>query len=535
VTLQQVDWIPSAATEAMARFEGTFGPQFKRRRWEPFADRLRTEIETLFRLTHQLYGWRFDFAWILERFVGVAVAGYAARPKWVDKALGTGLEPQHELWVVTDSDPPQDLGDLDQRLAELSATHLHIRGSSLDRDQCRTLIEAGIPLVADLDLDHVPQSHAWAVAAIRGLQTEASYFLTFPDRSGPAAHVTHMHDLGGRIDGDAFSWHPELAGGRWVWSTHGPAFWDLDYRNPELVAAMAGRLLDLTNLGVTRICLSGLPLLWKQPGTSSINLPEAHLVVQILAAVVRVASPWVSLVSADDQAFPTPLPTHERFIAREECPFGYETRLTSLIWEALATTNTVLLVRSITARYPAGCTRIGSLRMMNGAPVAELAGLDKALERDDAGAADLAARRLLAAYAIVFAASDVPEIDLVEEIGSAWEPSQSPGQRIEADRFGPQGLLSSGLARLAGARRASHSSATSETTQVQDMGDIRLVAIMRGNLVVLINTAPEALVVNMELLPVGFDFDLLTGDTWTDMTLAPYGIRCLVSAPPDIP
>jgi hypothetical protein len=532
VTSQQIDWISSAAAEAMARFEGTFGPQFKRRRWEPFADRLRTEIETLFRLTHQLYGWRFDFAWILERFVEAAVAGYGAQPKWVDKALGTSLEPEHELWVVTDSDLPKDLGDLDQRLSELSATHLHVRSSDLNKARCRTLIEAGIALVADMDLDHVPQSHAWAVAATLGLETEASYFLTFPDRSGPAAHDTHSHDFGGRMDGDAFSWHPELAGGRWVWSTHGPAFWDLDYRNPELVAAMAGRLLDLTNLGVTRICLRGLPLLWKQAGTSSINLPEAHLIVQILAAVVRVAAPWVAFVSTDDQTFPAPLPAHERFIAREECHFGYETRLTLMMWEALATNNTGLLATAITARYPAGCARIGSLRSNTGASIAELCGLDEALERDDSGAADLAVRRLLAAYAILFAVSDVPEIDLAEEIGPTWEPSDSPGRAAEADRLGPKGLLLSGLARLAGARRASLSSATSENTHLLDMGDVRLVAILRRSLLVLINTAPQALGVNMDLLPVGFDSDLLTGDAWMDQTLAPYGFRCLVSTPP---
>lgn len=524
----------SAAAEAMDRFERSFAPQFKRRPWEPFAGRLGNQMERLFRLTHRLYGWRFDFSWILERLVAAAVAGYAAHPRWLDKALTRQPSTGAEFWVALDSPIPGDPDELISQLSDLRPSHLHLRTTRLPKTRCRTLVEAGYQLVADLSLDHVPQSHPWVEDAIRGDRTRASYFIAFEDRSGPDAFGTQQRDLGGRTDGDSFSWHAELNGGRWVSTTHGSMNWDLDYRNPEVLAAMVDRLFELTTRGVTRVCLRGLPVLWKQEGTSSINLPEAHVIVQILAALVAVAAPDAALVADYDPiAFSGHLPPFDRFIAGEECRFGYEPLLAELTWEALDKADARRLGNTVVTRFPTGCVRMGSLQLQSAFPSSEMSRLDRALEEGDTVLADLEARRILAALAILFAASDVPEIDLgIQNEMGLPRPAFSDSRSLprEERQLGPHGLIWSGLLRLCKIKQTSKLSNGSDAIRLLQLNDSRVLGLTRAEMTVLINTSPMGVSINPEYLLTDHDVDLLSGDVWLDNELGPYGVRFLMES-----
>ena len=131
----------------------------------------------------------------------------------------------------------------------------------------------------------------------------------------------------------AFSWDPEADGGAWVWSTLGPCQWDLNYSNPEVLAAMAAEMLFLANLGAGVIRVNGAEFLWKELGTDCENLPEAHVIVQILEAFARIAAPSISSSMRGDG----PSGPAITFVNPEECRAGYNSLLMSSVWEALAT------------------------------------------------------------------------------------------------------------------------------------------------------------------------------------------------------
>lgn len=544
------DWFPPAAAEAMLRFESSLGQTVKRRQWQEFSARLTPEMETLFRLGHRLYGWRYDFAWILERLVREALSGYVARPRWVatwvarwvarsvgassefqaDQSLAPQPLTQPEFWASVDpavlKGPGELPDDLIRQATAVGATHLHLEGSPPNKAACRALLEAGLGLVADIDLDHVHGSHSWAAAATVGSRYESGFFFLFPDRSGPDAYIAGMRSVGKRIDGDAFSWHPEVGEGRWIWTTHNPNSWDLDYRNPEVLCSMVGRLIAMANRGVSRICVRGLPHLWKALGTTSINLPEAHLVLQILGCLVRVAAPGTSLVAESQPAMSTPLPPHERFIASEECSLGYDHRVSALICKAITAANAGILSDSVPVRYPHGCSRVVSFRDEATRPPTVRAGLQSAIERDDWPGVEMAARRTLAAFAMLLAMADVAEIAL-DETAQLPDLAQPDGE----ERLGPQGLLRSGMARLIEARRASERFVRSQPIRVVDMDDIRVLAVLRGGLLLLVNLSNEYLAAISRFgLPPDLDFDLVGNVPWVAAELGPYAFRYLVAA-----
>lgn len=72
------------------------------------------------------------------------------------------------------------------------------------------------------------------------------------------------------------------AGTRHVWTTFGPDQADLNYANPEVLLDMIEVLAAYVGHGARLIRLDAVGFLWKQPGTSSIHLPQAHAVIQLL-------------------------------------------------------------------------------------------------------------------------------------------------------------------------------------------------------------------------------------------------------------
>ena len=87
--------------------------------------------------------------------------------------------------------------------------------------------------------------------------------------------------------------------------------------------------------------------------------PEAHLIVEILDTVARIAAPSISLISG------AMVPSAQAsFIKPGECRGGYNSVLTSAVWEAIATADTRLLAQALADRssLPKGCAWITYLR-----------------------------------------------------------------------------------------------------------------------------------------------------------------------------
>jgi len=86
-------------------------------------------------------------------------------------------------------------------------------------------------------------------------------------------------------------------GERWVWTTFSADQVDLDYRTPEVFIQVAGVLFEYARRGAQMIRLDAVQFLGKEEGTTSINLPTAHLIVQALRQSLDLAFPDVLLVA----------------------------------------------------------------------------------------------------------------------------------------------------------------------------------------------------------------------------------------------
>ena len=213
----------------------------------------------------------------------------------------------------------------------------------------------GMSLCIDLVVNHTAREHPWARGWLAGDPAYADFYTAFPDRALPDAYdATTPEVFPDRAPG-SFSWVPEALGGAggWVRTTFWPYQWDLDYANPEVTLAMLGEITWLANRGVDVFRMDAVPFLWKRLGTASQNEPEAHLLLQVLHALTRLAAPGVvfkaeAIVAPDDLV--RYLGAHER--ERPECELAYNNQLMVLLWSCLATGDVRLARQSLQRMQP---------------------------------------------------------------------------------------------------------------------------------------------------------------------------------------
>src|SRR3954464_1997425 len=387
---------------------------------------------------------------------------------------------------------------------------------------------SGMALCVDVVLNHTAREHPWAQAAMAGDERMLAFYRTFADRAEPDAYELTLPEVFPDTAPGSFTWEPAL--GRWVWTTFNAYQWDLDWSNPEVFVAMAGVVLDLAAAGVDVLRLDAVPFLWKRRGTDCQNQPEVHEILQALRAAVRIAAPAVAF-KAEAIVSPRQLVAYLGTGRHEgkECDLAYHNVLMVLLWSALASRRVALMTHTLRAmpRVPplAGWVtyvrchddigwaiadddaaavgedgylhrrfladfyagdfpgsfargarfqpdpRTGEARTSGTA--ASLAGVEAALETGDAGALELAIRRVLVLYAVAFCHGGLPLVWMGDELGlgndDAYrdDPARADdnpwmhrppmdwaaaGRRHDAATV--EGRLFGGLRRLVEARRA---------------------------------------------------------------------------------
>ena len=258
-----------------------------------------------------------------------------------------------------------------------------------------------------------------------------------------------------------------------MWTTFWSYQWDLNYANPSVFAAMLDTILWLANRGVDVFRLDAIPFAWKRLGSTCINEPEVHSLVQALRALVRLAAPAAifkaEAIVAPEYLVPY-LGGHDRY--RPECELAYHNQLMVMLWSSLAAKDALLATQSLrrmaaipaetswvtylrchddigwavsdtdanavglggfehrrflnefySGRFPFSYAR-GALFQENPATgdarisgsAASLCGIDEALERGDEQALDLGIRRLVLLYSVVFAYGGIPLIYMGDEL-----------------------------------------------------------------------------------------------------------------------
>ena len=238
-----------------------------------------------------------------------------------------------------------DYGAVDPRLGTMADLEA-LAGELHDRDMA---------LCVDLVVNHTAAEHEWAQAARAGDETHRRYYRIFPDRTEPDQYEASMREVFPEMAPGSFT---EVEGLGWVWTTFREWQWDLDYENPDVLAAMCAVMGDLANRGVDVLRLDAVPFLWKQKGTDCENLPQAHRIVQILRAVLRVSAPGTickaeAIVPPDELV--QYLGGHDPEVP--ECELAYHNQLMVMLWSSLATQDARLMTRSLERmRQPPGGT-----------------------------------------------------------------------------------------------------------------------------------------------------------------------------------
>jgi amylosucrase len=459
-----------------------------------------------------LYAGKHDVDALVERLIRLALRAAAERPAdlreldhrrevdphWYQRERMVGYVCYVDRFCGTLAELP---GKLDY-LAELGVTYLHLMpvlrpregendggyavsdyraidpklGTMDDLEElARVLRGRGISLCVDVVLNHTAMEHEWARRWVAGDPEYADFYTAFPDRNMPDAYERTIGQVFPDRAPGSFTWFDEANGGAggWVWTTFWSYQWDLNYANPDVFAAMLDTILWLANRGIDVFRLDAIPFAWKRLGSTCINEPEVHSLVQALHALVKLAAPAAifkaEAIVAPEYLVPY-LGGHDRY--RPECELAYHNQLMVMLWSSLAAKESRLATQSLrrmahiptptswvtyarchddigwavsdtdagaaglggfehrrflndfySGRFPFSFAR-GALFQENPATgdarisgsAASLCGIDDALDRGDDHALGLGIRRLVLLYSVVFAYGGIPLIYMGDEL-----------------------------------------------------------------------------------------------------------------------
>lgn len=197
------------------------------------------------------------------------------------------------------------------------------------RELFNALREKGISSIMDITINHIADDHAWAQAAKAGDPEKRDFFILVNeaqkeeyDRTVP---ITFQE-----IFPSNFTWNAEI--GSHLWTSFMSTQWDLNYKNPKVLAAMAGEMMFLLNQGTDILRMDAVPYLWKEPGTKCKSLPQVQPLVGVFNAVNRIAAPGAVLLS---EAITAPEDT-TRYLGTDKCQMAYNAMCQAYLWDALS-------------------------------------------------------------------------------------------------------------------------------------------------------------------------------------------------------
>lgn len=502
-------WIQRESESSMARLlpriESRFRMQTDAVEWEMYLSRLKRHFPRLFTQLFRLYGNKYDFFYYLESILSSATEMWLTRPAEL-KALDA-LRAADPLWYQSNRMVgamcyvdlfADDLKGLQERipyLSELGITYLHLMplfkapegendggyaiSSYREIDPAFGTMEQlaelatelrhhGISLTLDFVFNHTSDEHEWAKQALAGDSQFQNYYHMFADREIPDAYEKTMPEVFTDDHPGAFTYISRIK--KWVWTTFHTYQWDLNYENPLVFNRMLEEMLFLANQGVEILRMDAVAFIWKQLGTNSQNLPQAHWIIQAFSAIASIAAPAMvfkseAIVHPDDV---------RAYISSEECPLSYNPQLMALLWDTLATRDARMLQQAMKKRFPIpeGCAWVNYVRchddigwafadddiiaagfdpqehrrfltkfytgnyagsFARGAPFqvdpktgqarvsgtcASLAGVEKALQAGDERGQDLAVRRIQLIHAIIITIGGIPLLYLGDEIAT---------------------------------------------------------------------------------------------------------------------
>ncbi|MGB0849228.1 MAG: amylosucrase [Thiolinea sp.] len=193
-------------------------------------------------------------------------------------------------------------------------------------------------LTLDIVINHTSDEHEWAKQAKQGSKTHQNYYYLYPDRTLPDLFEQTMPEIFPENAPGSFTWDEDLQ--QWVMTVFNTYQWDLNYRNPAVFTEMVDIILYWANQGADILRLDAPAFIWKQAGTTSQNLPQAHQILQLFKDCIQIVCPGVLLIA---EAIVSPREIINYFGGHQpeehECDIAYNATFMALLWDAVATGN----------------------------------------------------------------------------------------------------------------------------------------------------------------------------------------------------
>lgn len=351
--------------------------------WQHFYTRLGANFYAIHSLFQHLYGQRADFKEQLGKLVNVLAQQYAQRAPHL-RAKDLEREKNHDWfmqqkWVGMALYCQGFAGNLARMrerlpyLQELGINLVHImplcdcpelqndggyavrdfrkvdsrNGTMEDLEQLiAAMQQSDMLLTLDVVVNHTSDEHEWALKAKQGDQQYQDYYYMYPDRTLPDMFEAAMPEVFPEQAPGSFTLNPDT--GKWVMTVFNHYQWDLNYSNPAVFIEMVDIVLFWANKGVDILRLDAVAFLWKKIGSSCQNEREAHLILQLLKDCCQVTAPGVIFI-AEAIVAPTEIIKYfgEDAINAKECEIAYNATFMALLWDAVATKQTVLLTKGV--------------------------------------------------------------------------------------------------------------------------------------------------------------------------------------------
>ena len=214
-------------------------------------------------------------------------------------------------------------------------------------------------LMLDIVLNHTSDQHEWAEKARQGDQTYQDHYYFFNNRTEPDEYERSMPEIFPEAAPGNFTYIKEVD--KWVMTVFHNYQWDLNYKNPRVFVEMLDNIFFYANLGVDILRIDAPAFIWKEKGTRCQNLPQAHVLLQLIKLCVQVAAPGMAILG---EAIVRPHEIMKYFgdgdNEAKECDYAYNATQMALQWDALATgdTRVMMAAQDILMQKPFGTTWI---------------------------------------------------------------------------------------------------------------------------------------------------------------------------------
>lgn len=153
---------------------------------------------------------------------------------------------------------------------------------------------ANIAVCIDYVLNHTSDTHQWAKKALAGEAFYMDMYEMYDSREIPDKYDEIIPEVLPVKHPGNFTYKKEID--KWVFTSFSDFQWDLNFKNPYVFESMIDIMLKLANMGVNMLRLDAIAFMWKEPGTTCRNLPQAHHLLKMFNTVKDLVCPSLALL-----------------------------------------------------------------------------------------------------------------------------------------------------------------------------------------------------------------------------------------------